>query len=501
MIRHRFALLALAPLTLAAAPLTLRESADLALRKNLGLAVRREDTGIADDRIEVARAEFDALFNFNTGVRESRTAGADYVSRSPLTQSWDNTASLSKKFSTGTTVTLESGFAPTWGRNQAVSPEYRTVAGASVSQPLLKNGGESVNLAPLARARLNLERTKVNLRIAAVDLITDTAVAYRNMSAARDLLALRESGLLAAEKLLAEVKARHQPGIGTSTLQDELQAASDVAARRVEVAQARRDMERAGDILRDLLGENPARNQTSEPPEVARLPAEPPAIPDFVTFMTEVGRFNPEAELRDIDRRDAETALDAALNQDAPSLDLVAGARSLGRDDSAWGGVEGLRRDHGYELSAGLRFTLPLGMREAEANLRAARRAREQALLREADTRRRVGYSARAAWRDLIAARDRLAAAETGLALQTRAYDGERSRNQRGLSSLNDVLQAAARLDRARLDRLSAALDCATADIRRARLDGDILTQLGYRWSEIDDSSGADAHLTAAATR
>ncbi len=494
MIRLRLALLALAPALLPAAPLSLRDSVDLALRKNLGLAVRREDNGIADARIEVARAEFDALFNFNTGVSESRTAGADYVSRSPLTQSWNNTASIAKKFSTGTTVSLDAGFSPTWGRSQPVSPEYRTVAGASVSQPLLRGAGEAVNLAPLARARLNLERTKINMRIAAVDLITDTAVAYRNMSAARDLLALRESGLIAAEKLLAEVKARHKPGIGTSTLQDELQAASDVAARRVEVAQARRDMERAGDILRDLLGENPARDHATEPPEVAPLPTVPPAVPDFGVFMTEVDRFNPEGELRDIDKRDADTALAAARVQDAPSLDLVAGARSLGRDDTAWGGVEGLRRDHGYEISAGLRFTLPLGMREAEANLRAARRVREQALLREAETRRRVGYAARSAWRDLIAARDRLTAAETGLRLQTRAYEGERSRNTRGLSSLNDVLQAAARLDRARLDRLAAALDCATADVRRARLDGEILTRLGYQWRELDDVSGAEAH-------
>ena len=109
-----------------------------------------------------------------------------------------------------------------------------------------------------------------------------------------------------------------------------------------------------------------------------------------------------------------------------------------------------------------------------------------------ADARRVAGYAARAAWRDLVNARERLAVAETGVATQSRAYAGARARNARGLATVNDVLQAATRLDNARVSRLNAAYDHAVADARRARLDGSILTRNGLRWEEVDDRSAAD---------
>lgn len=497
---HRtvLAMLALAPAILPAATMTLRDAADRALKKNLGLAVTRGETAKADDAIEIARAAFDEVVSLNSGVARSRSAGADYAPRGPESDSWTNSAGVSKRFSTGASVKLDTTFfAPTWGESRPVSPDYDTAAGISVSQPLLRGRGEAVNLAPLARARIHLERSRQNLRIAAADLLASTAAAYRNLAAAHDLLALRESSLKAAESLLAEVRVRRRPEIGAATEQDELQAASDVAARRVEIADARRALARAADTLRDLLGEDPGEALDTDSPLVAPLPALPPALPKFADFMTAVDAFNPETELRELDIRDAQTSLDAALADNAPSLDLVAGARTLGRDDSPFGAIEGMNRDNGRELSAGLRLTLPLGMRESEATLRLARRTREQARLRLADTRRKLGYAARAVWRDIASARERLTAAETALALRTRAYDNERARLARGVASLNDVLQSAARLDSAKLDRLSAALDCATADIRGARLDGDILSRLGYKWTEIDETAGADPAPTA----
>ena len=485
-------LLALAPAILPAANLSLREAADRALLKNLGLAVSREELGKADDAIDIAKAAFDEVIRLDTGVTRSRAAGADYAPRGPISDSWNNSAAVSKKFEAGTVVTLDTTFTPTWGAGRAVSPDYATSAGVSVSQPLLKGAGKTVNLAPLARARLNLERSRQNLRIAAADLLASTATAYRNVAAARELLALRESALKSAESLLAEIRTRRRPEIGTAIEQDELQAAADVSSRRVDLAEASRALGAAGDTLRQLLGESPQLTPDSPLPTVESLPVKAPETPDFKTFITDVDAFNPEAELRQIDIRDAETALGAARENNAASLDLVASARTLGRDDSPFGAIEGLHHEHGQELSAGLRLSIPLGLRESEATLRSARRSREQARIRLADTWRRIGFEARAAWRDLSTARERLAASEAGLALQSRAYENERAKLTAGSAKINDVLQAAARLDRARLDRLSAALDCATADIRRTRLDGHILSRLGYSWAEIDDQAGAN---------
>ncbi len=471
--------------------LSLRDAVDRALRANLGLAITRADTLKADDAVDIARAAFDPTFSFSSGFSRFQSAGADYVQRGKVGQNWTNDVTVAQRFSTGTRVSIFSGLNPNLS-SAIASPDISSRTGVEVRQALLKGAAESVNLAPIARARLNLERSRVNMRIAALDLIRDTEVAYRNLAAVRELLAIRESALRSAESLLAEIRVRRRPGIGTATEQDELESAAEVAARKVDIADIRARLDASADTLRRLLGEPPSRVAGNPPPGVSPLPSQAPELPDFSRFLAAADAFSPEATLRDIDIRDANTVVDTALDADSPSLDLVAGARTLGRGSDFGDALSGQWNRNGSDLNVGLVFSVPLGMRESEANLRIARRSREQALLRMEETRRVAGYSARSAWRDLSAARERLGVAETGVTIQTRAYAGARARNTRGLASVNDVLQAAARLDSAKLSRLNALLDLAVADIRRARLDGTLLSRNDLRWEELDERAAAD---------
>lgn len=481
-----------APATKEEPPLSLREAVDRALRANLGLAVTRHEILKADDAIEIAKARFDTTFSYTTGFSRFQSAGADYVRRGDPGETWTNDVTLSRQFSTGTKVSIFSGLNPNLSSPLA-SPDISSQTGVEVRQPILRGAAEAVNLAPIARARLNLERSRVNLRITAIDLIRDIETAYRNLAAQRELVAIREGSLRSAESLLSEIRVRRRPGIGTATEQDELEAAAEVAARKVDIADAHARLGAAADTLRRLLGENLSATPDQPTPRVDPLPSEPPATPDFSDFLRRVDAFNPEVSLRDIDIRDANTVVTTALDADSPSLDLVAGARTLGRGGNFGDALSGQWDRNGSNLTLGLAFSVPLGMRETEANLRIARRSREQALFRMNETRRLVGYSVRSAWRDLVSARERLSVARTGVEIQTRAYAGARARNARGLASVNDVLQAATRLDNAKISRLNAMLDLALADTRRARLDGSILTRNALRWEELDDRSASDA--------
>lgn len=474
------------------APLTLRDAIDRSLRRNLGLAIARNETGKADAGITLAEAAFDPTFKIGSGFSRFQSAGAYYVRRGDVSDSWTNNASLTQRFATGTRVSIFTGFDPNLTQTAIASPDIGTRTGIELRQPLTRGADETVNLAPIARARLNLERTQANLRIAAVNLIRDTEIAYRNLAATRELLAIRESALVSAQSLLNEIRVRRRPEIGTATEQDELEAAAEAAARRVDIASARGRFESAADALRNLLGEAPSVDALLAAPLVDKLPEHAGPAPDFTKFLTETEVFNPEAALGEIDIRDANTAVDAAYDANSPSLDFVISAATLGRGDSAWHAIRGQWEDNGSSVNIGLELSIPLGMRESEAALRIARRSREQAIYRMTDARRAAGYAARAAWRELDNARERLAVAETGVAIQTRAYAGARARNARGLATVNDVLQAATRLDNARISRLNAAYDHAVADARRARLDGSILTRNGLRWDEVDERAGTD---------
>ena len=462
---------------------------DRALRANLGLAVARDNLEIADAGIETAKSAFDPVMTIATGFDRFQSPGADYIARGDVGTAWTNNASLVQKFDYGTTVTLFAGVNPNISPSALASPDIFTQTGVTVRQPLTRGAGPTVNLAPIARARINLSRAKMNMRIAAADLIRDTEIAYRNLAAARSLLAIRESGLRSAESLLHEIRVRRRPDIGTATEQDELEAAAEVASRKVAIADARGGLDAAGDALRGLLGEAPSRTAAPEVPDVDALPEKTPPAPEFPKFMNDTDAFNPEAELRDLDIRDADTQYAVALDATNPALDLVAGASTFGRGNTFQSSINGQWDRNGSDLNVGIQLTVPLGNRENEANLRIARRVREQARYRMADTRRLVGYAARAAWRDLASARERLSIAVSGVEIQERAYAGARARNANGLATVNDVLLAASRLDRSKLDRLTATLDLAVADARRARLDGSILPRNGFRWDDIDEKA------------
>lgn len=472
--------------------ISLRDAVDRALKKNLGLAISRADVEKADAGIDIALSAFDPVFVLGTGFNRYQSAGADYVRRGEFANSWTNNASVTQRFASGTSVTAFSGFDPNLSTTAIVSPDISTRTGIRIRQALTRGADEVVNLAPVARARLNLERSKANLRIASADLIRDTEITYRRLAASRDLVAIREAALHAAESLLNGIRIRRRPEIATATEQDELEAAAEVAARKVDLNEANNNLAANADNLRRLIGEDPSSSIALAPPVVDGLPESIEGPGDFVRFMGETDRFNPEAELRDIDIRDSDTAVAAALDATTPSLAFVAGASTLGRGNSFTKAIEGQWRNNGSDLSAGLELTIPLGQRESEAGLRSARRSREQALYRMADTRRSAGYAARAAWRDFNFARERLALALGGLETQTRAYRGMRARLENGLASVNDVLQAATRLENARLAKLNAMLDLAIADSRRARLDGTILSRNGFQWREVDDNAAAE---------
>ncbi|MFZ9992221.1 MAG: TolC family protein, partial [Opitutales bacterium] len=203
-------------------------------------------------------------------------------------------------------------------------------------------------------------------------------------------------------------------------------------------------------------------------------------VADF-DFATEIQRANIVQ---------AEALVAQAEQNDQASLNLSVGAGRYGEAGGAGAGVSGgldnYRRQAGWTNFAELRLSFPLGFREAEANLRAASRARRQAELRLADVRQSLVFSARATWRDLEAARARVEAATSALELQRQSYEGERARYAAGQSDLPRVLQAQASLDVAQLAWVQAHLDARSASARVARLDGSILSRHGFTMDAVE---------------
>lgn len=464
--------------------LSLREIFPIALRENLGIAVTRQDKAITAETTTIAESAFDTNFSFSTTYGNHGNAYWENAS-GKSEQDWANQVALTKKFAAGTETTLYGNFNRTYNTTPGASPASGTAVGIEIAQPLLSGFGEEINLAPLARARKNVLQSALSLRKETLDLIYEAEVAYWNLSASYALVTARLSSLRHAELVLEQAKKRR--ALKDATKEDVLQAEADLASRRVNLVVARQSVEDHDDVLRKLLGES---GETLEGTyEVAVLSANVPEESfKFAEWIALVREFDIDAQIRELEREKAEIDYRVAEDVDRPSLDLILGAELSGAESSPAKSVSGIADRTGYDLSAGIRFSMPIGFRQARAELRQAELRRRSADLAIEQAIQNAMFDARSAWRTAEAARERLESAKIALQMQREAYEGQLARYGVGKATMTDVLSAQDALDSARLDLIQAALDVVTARAKVHRLDGRILTQNGFSWAEIDNA-------------
>lgn len=466
--------------------LTLADALPIALRENLGIAVARKEKSVTAETPRIQEAAFDTTFSFSSvygntgnpyweGQRDKGTSS----------QNWTNQVALSKRFSAGTEATLYGNFNRAYNTTAGMSPSSGSAIGLEISQPLLSGFGEEINLAPLVRARKNVAQSELNLRKKTLDLIYNAEVAYWNLSASYALVVARLSSVRYAEFVLEQAKKRRS--LKDATKEDVLQAEADLASRRVNLVVARQAVEDRDDALRKLLGE---RGETlSGTYEVAQLSVDVPAeAAEFRDWISVVREFDIDAQIQTLEREKAEIDYRVAKDADSPSLDLVVGAEFSGRESSPAKSVSGIAARTGYDLSAGIQFSMPIGFRREKAELRQAELRRQSANLAISEAFQNAMFEARSAWRAAEAARERLESSKLALKMQREAYEGQLARYGVGKATMTDVLSAQDSLDAARLDLIQAALDVVVARAKVYRLDGRILSQNGFSWNEIDDA-------------
>lgn len=465
--------------------LSLRDAVPMALRENLGIAIARTDKAIMAETPEIQEALFDPEFSFSSVYGNT---GNPYWegqrSKGTSSQSWANRAELSKRFSYGTEATLYGNFNRNYNTTTGASPASGTAFGLEVVQPLMSGFGEEINLAPLVKARKNVAQSALSLRKDTLDLIYEAEVAYWNLSASYALVGARLSSVRYAELLLEQAKERR--ALKDATKEDVLQAEADLASRRVNLVAARQVVEDRDDALRKLLGEY---GETLDGVyEVAKLSADvPEETLAFGDWIVRVREFDIDARIRELEHEKAELDYRVAEDIDRPSLDLVLGAEASGSESSPAKSVSGIVDRTGYDLSAGIQFSVPIGFRQAKAQLRQAALKRGNAKLAVAQAIQDAMFAARSAWRAAEASRERLDSAKLALKMQREAYEGQIARYGVGRATMTDVLSAQDSLDTARLDLIQAALDVVISRAKILRLDGRILQENGFSWNEIDN--------------
>lgn len=480
--------------------LTLQAALDSALENNLGLVAERYRVPDALDAIEVEAAAFDLELFGSAGLNERQAAARSSALDEEVTpESRSRRAELGgeKRLETGASLTLQTDLRRSWSNNNAArNPDWASGVGLNLRQPLLRDAWASVNLAPLARARIEADQSVFELRSIILDLLANTEIAYWNLAYARAERALVASSIELAKTLLEENRERERLGLVTPL--EVLQAEAELVDQQEAILETERQIDEAADALRrrigntSFLGDLPAGG-----PPTAELPAKVGGLRPLKTVVREAVAFDlgalaqeREIEIRRINRLLAEDDM-------LPSLDFVGDLAYSGRDEDGGEAFRGAYSQDGYNWNLGMELRFPWGFRAEEARLRQAERNLERARIRLADLKQEKALAARSAWRAVDTGLKRIEVTSKLIELNERSFEQERARYGAGATAYRRVLEAQRDLDRARSNHLSAIIETLRARVRLSRTDGTILQRNGYTWealSAFEDAADPEEH-------
>ena len=475
--------------------LPLRAAIASALAHNLDLRIANYAPANALDSVAIEEAQFDPSLFARASLEERKSAARSSALDDDVIPESENRrvqVGIDKRFSTGATITLDSSIARNSSNNNAArNPDYGSNVGLLIRQPLLKDAWSTVNLAPLARAKVTADRSLFELRSDVLDLVLNTEIAYWNLVYTRADKALTASSLALAKNLLEENSERKRLGLVTPL--EVLQAEAEFLNQQEAIIQADRAIEDAQDVLRHAIGQTDFIQSISGEILVTSLP-------DRMDPLRPIGEVVKDTIHSDVDAKVQERRVEVerinrilAQDETRPDLDLTAGVTYLGRDQDGNTAYRGAYNADGHDWTLGLELRMPLGFRDARARARQAERALESATLQLYNIKQEKALAARNAWRSASAGFKRIEVTRASVLLNEEAFEQERARYGSGLVPYRSLLEAQRDYDRAKSNYLQSIIETLRAKVRLSRVDGTLLARNGLDWDAVEPYT----HLTA----
>lgn len=478
-------------------PLTVAQAIEMALANNNDIDASRNTARISDFGLMGARGVYDPLLSAE-GYYESLTT----PTASAIGGAVNGAVTLTRFFgSAGVT-----GFSPYQGgsysalfnssrtttsnTNSFLNPQFPSSLVLNYVQPLGRNRSIDNNRRNIEIARKNVDLTEAQLRLRAIEVITQVEQAYWDLVyALRNQQVQIETLRQAREQLESN---RRLVASGVLAPIEIVSATSQVSAFEQTVFQAQESVTRAENTLKTLLlpdRRSPewARAITPVSPaelDVPRIGLEI-AMTEAIENRPEIDQLETTAEINQINQR-------FFRNQTKPQIDLVGSYTAQGLAGSetaaAINPATGLSRVPpnlvgGYLSSlgnlaaldypsyrVGINISLPWGNRVARANLGESLVEGDRIANNRAQTEQIIEAEVRNALQALRSAESRLASSSDARAAAEELYESEQRQFRSGTSTFYLVLQRQTELAAARAREFQARTDLnkAISEFQRA---------------------------------
>ncbi len=337
------------------------------------------------------------------------------------------------------------------------NPSYGSNLSISLTQPLLRNLGQTVNttLITVARNTAAIERLRVSQQI--LSIISQVEQTYWELVFARENLKVAHATLKAAEELLVSNREKVKAGVVAQV--EALQAQAGVASRIEQILLAQKTVEDQEDQLRLLL--SPSERELTQTTPLIPLD-EPLQNQSDIVLQHKVNQaleHRPEVRQAKKNVNSSQTQTQFAYNQLLPDLSFEAGLGLAGLGNSTTDTWNRLGSTDFYNMGGGLVLRYPLGNRAAES--RHQRRIlethqRQASLLR---IRQQIILDVKEAIRRVDTNYKRIRTNQTSRRLSDKQLKAEQERLQLGLSTTRVVLEFQRDLQAAQGQELRAILD------------------------------------------
>lgn len=321
----------------------------------------------------------------------------------------------------------------------------------NIVQPLLRDAGWEVGMAPVRLGRLIEESNRLNLKSQLSRVVTQIIYAYRELMRAQEQVTISRDGLDRSRKLL-EIN-RGLVASGRMAEFDVVQTEADVLGQEVNVEEAlnQRDQRRM-DLVRLL-----ALDLTT--PLHATGSLEPSAVKIDLAEARRIAVTNqPDYLIQQIASKQAEINLALARNQRRWDVSLVSGAARQNQRQ----GAAADRQWNGY---VGIQLEIPLGdMTRQQAEVHAHTAVQTQVLQLE-ESRQQLEQNVTNAVRDIETRWRQYTLSQRARDLSLKKIEIEREKLTLGRSSNFQVISFEADLRNAENARLNALLAYLNAQV------------------------------------
>jgi len=421
---------------------------------------------------------FEPLFGAELNLRRAEAPVNDGLgSGVNISERWDVSMSLAKRFPLGTTLTgtFRSGVSRTVFPLSTAELESRIVRGPNVetslalqaTQPLLRGRGRAVNLLPAVLAARTRDARVAELQRELSAGALEIFVVFAELSATRQQYEQLRRSLTRTERQIeianAELRAGRIAPIELDLVHQRL--AANQEALLVNYAQLRT---RSRELSR-LMGIDPLQDTWMLPSALPSIPI-PSRNHGLLCDMARSSSLEVEAARRQLEV--ARTDLQRTSDGLSPSLDLTAGIVQSGLDERfgpSYGQVFGLQAT---TIFGGLVFQLPLGNLAARGEHERAQMAVDRAAYEVDVIARSLCFELTESIAQLELAEERLEIAHYRVAIAERAQEAEEARFAQGLSTVQLGIDALENLDQIEADVLQIEVEIALTEARIAHVIG-----------------------------